>query len=306
MQAAVKAHLTYEQQVDLLQGRGMVIDDRDEAIATLRRVNYYRLSGYWYPFREFLADGSRGDSFFPGTQFGDVVKLYDFDANLRAATFSVLTHVELAIRSHLGHALGRVDPCAHLMPGMLGPLARSGDTHETWLQKYQAAVADSHEDFVAHHQARYGGTLPIWAAVEVLDWGALTRLYGFSPRAVQNEVADACGLRAPQLLSWLKVLNLSRNTCAHHGRFFNRVYPISPKLPDVGVHPDLDSATTEWARTFARLTLVQFLLDRLDLGRMTLLPAVLKGFPSVKAVPITHVGAPSDWLSKSRLWGSSG
>ena len=40
----VKAYRTYEEQVDLLAGRGMAIGDRGKAIATLQRVNYYRLS----------------------------------------------------------------------------------------------------------------------------------------------------------------------------------------------------------------------------------------------------------------------
>lgn len=113
-----------------------------------------------------------------------------------------------------------------------------------------------------------------------------------------------CGLSAPQLTSWLKSLNLVRNTCAHHGRLFNRVHAISPKLPKLGRHPDLDAVATEWHRTFGQLTLIQFLLDRLQVGRKTFLPAVLTSFPSVQAVPIAHMGAPSDWQTKSSLWGA--
>ena len=53
--------------------------DRESAEATLRRVNYYRLSGYWYPFRK-QAEGGREDDFYEGTRFSDVVSLYEFDA----------------------------------------------------------------------------------------------------------------------------------------------------------------------------------------------------------------------------------
>ncbi|WP_237767386.1 hypothetical protein [Serinicoccus sp. CUA-874] len=97
----------------------------------------------------------------------------------------------------------------------------------------------------------------------------------------------------------MKALNLVRNTCAHHGRLFNRVHTLSPKLPKVGVNPDLDAVSTDWSRTFGQLTLIQFLLDRLGLGRTTLLPAVMKSYPTVRAVPITHMGAPTDWQSAS-------
>ncbi|MDK9653960.1 Abi family protein [Propionibacterium freudenreichii] len=50
----------------------MLIEDRAVAAKTLARVNYYRLSGYWYPFRVKCEDG-RADDFYPGTRFNDVV-----------------------------------------------------------------------------------------------------------------------------------------------------------------------------------------------------------------------------------------
>lgn len=146
--------------------------------------------------------------------------------------------------------------------------------------------------------------MPVWAAVELLDWGALTYLYGYAPQGVQDAIADVCGLRSPQLRSWLRALNVVRNTCAHHGRLFNRVHTLKPKLPRAGLHPDLDSATAAWNRTFGQLTLIQFLLDRLQLGGMAILPAVLKSYPKVPLVPLSHCGANSDWETASRLWSS--
>ncbi|WP_434590782.1 Abi family protein [Brevibacterium sp. 1718] len=296
-----KEFKSYGEQVDLLSQRGMDVGDRDTALTTMQRVNYYRLSGYWYPFRKKSHRG-RDDEFSPGTHLDDVVALYEFDARLRMATFSALTPIELAIRALLGHELGRVDPCAHLDSSLLGATARIRGDYRQWLDKYERELNLSREDFVAHHEEKYGGVLPVWAAVELLDWGQLTRLYGFSPRGVQDRVADICGLTAPQLTSWLKALNLVRNTCAHHGRLFNRVHTLSPKLPQLGQHPDLDAVATDWSRTFGQLTMIQFLLDRLQVGRPTFLPTVLRTFPSVRAVPITDMGASSDWSSASSLW----
>lgn len=301
MAEQVKSYKTYDEQVDLLLRRGMLIEDRAVAAKTLARVNYYRLSGYWYPFRVKCEDG-RADDFYPGTRFDDVVALYEFDAKLRGATFEALMPIELAIRTLLGHELGRVDPSAHLDPTLLGPVAWRGDAHAEWLRRYNKSLRRSREDFVAHHKKKYGGQVPVWAAVELLDWGSLSRLFEFAPLGVQEAVADACSLRAPQLGSWLKVLNVVRNTCAHHGRFFNRVHAITPKLPAAGVHPDLDAVNADYNRTFGLLTLIQFLLDRLDAGPGDLLPDVVAAYPDVPAIPITHMGAPGEWRGSSRLW----
>lgn len=297
----VKAYKSCIQQVEILADRGMDMGDQEFAVATLRRVNYYRLSGYWYPFRRQAPDG-RHDDFYAGTRFSDVVALYDFDSRLRAATFAALAPVELAIRALLGHELGRIDPCAHLDSSLLGPTARSGGGYAKWVQRYQEELNRSREDFVDHHHTKYGGRLPVWAATDLLDWGSLTYLFGFAPRDVQDVVADACGLSAPQLTSWLKALNLVRNTCGHHGRLFNRVHTITPKLPKVGRHPDLDAVSADWSRTFGQLTLVQFLSDQLGAGRSRLLPAVVKSFPAVQIVPITHMGVSDGWQDNSALW----
>ena len=135
-----------------------------------------------------------------------------------------------------------------------------------------------------------------------MDWGSLTYLYELSPRSVQNTISGQCDLTAPQLRSWLKALNIVRNICAHHGRLFNRVHAISPKLPAQGTHTDLDCINTDWTRTFGQLTLVQLLLDRFNVGNKKLLPTVVQSFPEVQIVPISHIGAPDNWQTASRLW----
>ena len=238
----------------------------------------------------------------------DVVDLYRFDSRLRTATFTALTPIELAIRAHLGHELGRLDPLIHLDPYKLGATARStkyesrSTKYEYWRRRYEHELKSSREDFVKHHKQKYGGKLPVWAATEIMDWGSLTYLYEFSPRSVQDAISSRCGLNAPQLHSWLKALNIVRNICAHHGRLFNRVHAISPKLPAQGTHTDLDCINTDWKRTFGQLTLVQLLLDRLNVGNKKLLPTVVQSFPEVQIVPISHMGAPDNWQTASRLW----
>ena len=273
----IKEFKTYNEQVDILVRRGMDIGDRDEAIFLLQQVSYYRLSGYCYPFREFK-NSSRADTFFPGTRLRDVVDLYRFDSRLRTATFTALTPIELAIR------------------------ALKEKKYNGWRRRYEHELKSSREDFVNHHKQKYGGNLPVWAATEIMDWGSLTYLYELSPRSVQNTISSQCDLTAPQLRSWLKALNIVRNICAHHGRLFNRVHAISPKLPAQGTHTDLDCINTDWKRTFGQLTLVQLLLDRLNVGNKKLLPTVVQSFPEVQIVPISHMGAPDNWQTASKLW----
>lgn len=322
-----KPFKTYQQQLALLESRGLTIGSPEAAQQALANINYYRLSGYWYPFRQSDED-ARADDFYPGTTFEAVVSLYEFDVHLRQATFAGLCQVEVMMRARLGHALGAVDPLMHLLPERLGPVAREerssapSPAYRKWLRLYERALQDSREDFVAHHQTRYGGTLPVWAAVEVLDWGALTWLFILSPLAVQATVAGCFGLTGPQLSSWMKSLNVVRNACAHQGRLFNKVHAIKPKMPRAGMCPRLDAVRMaaegirrtgssetvtgqHWFgdRTFGQLTLVQHLLDQGGVGDLSLIPRAVKTYPSIQRIPLSHMGAPAEW-QRLPLWKS--
>jgi abortive infection bacteriophage resistance protein len=77
--AFTKLATTYKQQVDLLQQRGMQIEDPATAAFYLQHINYYRLGAYWLPFEVDHAS----HRFKPGTRFDDVLKLYVFDRELR-------------------------------------------------------------------------------------------------------------------------------------------------------------------------------------------------------------------------------
>lgn len=92
-------------------------------------------------------EAGRADEFYPGTRLSDVVAPDDFDARLRAVTFSVLAPTELALRAPLGHELGRVDPCVHLDPSKLSTRAQRGETYRRWLARYRAELSSSREDF---------------------------------------------------------------------------------------------------------------------------------------------------------------
>lgn len=303
---SAKQFKTYTEQVELLRARGMRIDNQVQAEHLLARLNYYRLSGYWYPMRRFTPDaGVARDEFIDGASFDLVVSLYEFDERLRHSVFIELDRIETAIRAMLGYELGHVDPLIHLHPTRLGALARQRrkdghSVHDVWLGKYKTALNTSKEDFVTHHKTKHGGAMPIWAAVEIMDWGMLSYLYGMSPNIVRNHIAQQCVLSAPQLESWLKSLNIVRNYAAHHARMFNRVYDIKPKLKN---DQRLTPVAGEMNRAFGQLTLIQYLHHQLNLSPAKRLPALLNTYPDNDIVPLTRTGAPKDWADLD-LWTS--
>ena len=72
-----KGPLTFEAQLRLLMDRGMHVDDPQRAMVHLERAGYYRLMGYFFPFRR-----AGSDEFLPGASFEHALTLYEFDNRL--------------------------------------------------------------------------------------------------------------------------------------------------------------------------------------------------------------------------------
>nr|WP_231391061.1 Abi family protein [Neisseria meningitidis] len=80
---------SYDEQLEILRSRGLQIDDEKKALGYLRTIGYYRLSGYFYSFRQFAPESSKSrlDEFITDTRFEDVKSLYMFDKKLRQLAF---------------------------------------------------------------------------------------------------------------------------------------------------------------------------------------------------------------------------
>ena len=135
-----KPSLTYEEQADVLISRGLLAD-RDILIATLQNVNYYRLSGYLYPFRN--AD----DSFLDGTTLDIVWRRYRLDRRLRFLLLDAIERVEVALRSRLVyHFVHKHNAFAYLDKIYLPDLDQT--KYDDFKQKLATEISRSKEKFV--------------------------------------------------------------------------------------------------------------------------------------------------------------
>ena len=222
---SMKPPLTYEQQVDLLRSRGLIINDESAAAARLADANYYRLRGYWLTYE-------RGDRFAPGTTFEAIWSTYTFDAELRKLVWSLIEPIEIKARTlfayHMSHECG---PMSHEDPAFFRDRARHAKTMESLARERDRAVRDK-VPCVLHNIEKYGA-LPVWAAVKIMSMGTVSQLYGNldadSCRAAKAIAADF-GMKPFLLRSWLRHLTYVRNICGHHSRLYNRMMTTRPTL----------------------------------------------------------------------------
>lgn len=237
--AAFKPWQPYDEQLNVLIARGLQVSDRPKALDYLARLGYYRLSGYWYPLRALsdapstgIKDLVRSSKFVENSRFEEVVNLYIFDKKLRLLAIDALERIEMALRVDVAYLLGRYDPLAHKKVKYLhghfakqvktkGP-AKGQTEHALWLKKYDAQLRRVRKKpFIAHNMKKYG-ELPIWVAIEVWDFGLLSKMYAGMREHDQNAIARRYGASSGrELASWLRSFNFIRNVSAHHGRLWN-------------------------------------------------------------------------------------
>lgn len=313
-----KPWISYAEQLANLKQRGLIVTDDHKALSYLERIGYYRLSGYWYPFRERSEiccpiDGTKKkgktdrmalDQFKPGTTFAQAVKLYVFDKRLRLLVLDALERIEIALRVDISHFLGHIDACAYTKPELFYPgfsqdwNTKTGLTkHQDWLAYQARLIQRSKEEFMVHVKKQYGLPLPIWITCEVWDFGALSRLFDGMQEADQDFLSAKYGVRnGRHFASWLRSLNYLRNVCAHHSRLWNRNIIDQAKLTPIGEVVVLDQFRGKehaLARPFFLLCIIWHLLTTINPTSTwwsRLREHLLNNFPDLQATGLNLKG----------------
>ena len=96
-----------------------------------------------------------------------------------------------------------------------------------------AEIGRSREPFADHYRNYYGGTFPIWVAVEMMSFGSVSKMYGNLVRTHRQRLAKPhYGLNERLIGQWLRSLVTVRNACAHSNRLYGRTPTFQPKICD--------------------------------------------------------------------------
>lgn len=321
-----KPHLSYMKQLDTLVSRGMEISNRDVHVGELKRIGYYRLSAYSYPFRILLPKEKResptnyrSEEFLSGTSFDTVVQLANFDSELRRLIFEAIEQIEVVLCTRVAYRAGQVDPFIHLNKKSLDlqrcdskiPGRKKQNTRwEAWQTKFEKLYRQAgSEDFCKHFKEKYEGHMPIWVAIEFIDFGGLTRFFYLLPSKTQSQIAKEFGVSSGVTFSkWIVGLNYLRNKVAHHNRLWNRTMTYglqAPKLNEVNddlVH--LQYEKNNLTSTYAYLAVIAYLMKQIrpSIGWHHKVVELMDQFPTSDYVsPEKDMKFPQNWRSLT-LW----
>ena len=291
-----KLPLTFEAQADLLISRGLVAD-KDLLVDRLKHVNYYRLSGYLFPYR------NEDNTFRPGTTFEKVWRRYTFDRHLRLIVMDAIERVEVSVRTQLIYALahgtgafGYTDQRA--LPNL------TGEDHSRWIDDIDKETLRSREMFVHHFRNKYGDShnfLPLWMAGEIVSFGCTFTMYKGVEASMRSRLAIFYGVSDDVLTSWLQTINVIRNICAHHSRLWNRELGVRPFIPRRNKYPQWHNPVEiPQHRIFGVLTILRYLLSIIapQSKWKSRLYALLDEYPEISR---WSMGFPDNW-KESPLW----
>jgi len=228
--APVKPARSYEEQAErLMRLHDLDPGNADRARHILSTVNYYRLTTYG----KHLRREDDPERFLPGVTLDTLYHLYQFDMGLRHQLLPVLEFFEVQLRAKLSYHLAMsYGSTGYMNAANFRQDRQSLGSHKNLLHKFSIEVKRQDDlAFVRHHQTKYGGKFPIWAAVELFSFGMLAQLYDILTEHDQWAISRDYHLTPEELAALIGSCVDVRNICAHYGRLYNQPIEEHPLLP---------------------------------------------------------------------------
>jgi abortive infection bacteriophage resistance protein len=282
LQQYTKAAKSPADLISHLQGKGLQVSDLAAAQRAIETTGYYRLLIY---MRVMQDPGTK--RFHAGTSFEDIIKLYDFDRQLRLLCLDAIERIEVALRAAIINEVAVPHgPHFYLKPSHFGNV----DSYRSFFSKAVQAKYLA----IEHYHRRYDDppSPPIWAICEAITFGTLSHLYSGMNLANRKAAAKPFMFDETVLVSWFKTLNDLRNTCAHHNRLWDKSMLVNQPTRAKAVSSEL--ATVAQQRFYGRAVVLVSLLNKLTPGSgwRTQLIALLDQYLTV---PTANMGFPTDW-----------
>ncbi len=275
-----KPFLTYDQQVNLLESRGLIIKDHSFAISVLKRINYYRFSAYSLTLR-------KNDQFYPGVTFENIYDLYSFDMEIRRILLKYCLHVEVAFRSYIAHFHShKYGPLGYLFTSNFENPSR----HSSFIVELDNLIRRSDDLFIEHHKNHLNNVFPLWVAIEVTSAGTLSKL--FKNMKLQDRIDFSkkyIGHNRKYVENWLQCCSYCRNVAAHGGRFYNRSLMACPVLINRKRYPGICNTSP-----FAFVIAIYNLLPTNELKK-SMTNDLKNAFSNYPFALKKHLGFPEQW-----------
>ena len=239
----MKVFKTIQEQISILESKGLIIDDYLFTEDILIRENYFFISGY----RHLFLKSPKDRNFIKGTTFRELYALFNFDRQVRNIVFKNLLIIENNLKSIISYQLSKkygFREKDYLRPENFTKVPDKQRQLSDTLKKMkrQIRVNGAQHSATSHYLKNYG-YIPLWVVVKVLSFGIVGELYTVMKREDQEEIANIYDLSINNLLTYLPILSNYRNLCAHEDILYD--HRTQKIIGDTRYHDGLDIPTTD-------------------------------------------------------------
>lgn len=239
----MKVFKTIQEQISILESKGLIIDDYLFTEDILIRENYFFISGY----RHLFLKSPKDRNFIKGTTFRELYALFNFDRQVRNIVFKNLLIIENNLKSIISYQLSKkygFREKDYLKPENFTKVPdKQRQLSDTLMKmKRQIRVNGAQHSATSHYLKNYG-YIPLWVVVKVLSFGIVGELYTVMKREDQEEIANIYDLSINNLLTYLPILSNYRNLCAHEDILYD--HRTQKIIGDTRYHDGLDIPTTD-------------------------------------------------------------
>ncbi len=281
----LKKATTFEEQIKLLEHKGIEITNIDDCKSFLSRTNYYRLSGYYLPF----VKKDEEKCFIP-ISFERIQNIYAFDVELRNLISFAIEKIEVHIRTQLAYYHAH----KYGAEGYMNSSSfNSKHNHSAYIRHITKCISENSNTLVVkHHNEHYDGHFPIWTIIDFFSVGMLSYFYRGMKNKDKTIIArENYGVNYQTLESWLRCLTDLRNRCAHYSRIYYWIFPAIPKMVN-------GEKYVPTRRLFAQLYMLKMMYPEKDKWNEEILKPLIKLVRKYKNdISLKHLDFPYRWKS---------
>ena len=306
-----KIFKTLDEQIDILKGKGLVINDEAKARNILLRENYFFISGYRHLFME---KGTK-DKFLDGTTFEELYATFLFDRAIRNTFFKNILIVENNIKSITSYQLSR--KYGFKEKDYLNPKNFSQDGLQfrqvrDVLNKVKRQIrVNGRKHTATFHYIEHYGYIPFWILVKVLSFGIVAEFYDILKYEDQDDISKFYKINPETLSTYLSLLSNFRNVCAHEDILYD--HRTQRVIPDIRFHELLNIPKDEDGYIYGKndlfslVIMLKVMLSKDDFNEMfSEIKREVKALDDiVNTVPLdtilNRIGFPGNWQTINEL-----
>lgn len=233
-----KIFKTLDEQVAILQNKGLIIEDVEATKEILLRENYFFINGY----RMLFMKSNYDKTFVTGASFHELYAVFNFDRQVRNILFKNILIIENNLKSIISYYLSKtygIKENDYLNPNNFNNTPDKRRQINDLIQKMKRQIRSNIDNHTAtsHYSSHYG-YIPLWIAVKVLSFGIVSELYLILKPDDEKAIADFFGTNKDDLATYLPILSNYRNLCAHEEISFD--HRVQRKINDTRFHQKLD------------------------------------------------------------------